>query len=263
MKKKIITMKKKIITMLIAVTLVMAMSVPVMAAEFTPSVENKPAPEVVPQTDSNGNECVAIIYDANGNEIVGVPAGYLTVTPVSASEAPSAEIKEKLEAAYEQLQSVSSLTELSSDLEKVIKEYSPDITVEDLVVRDLFDVTVWGTYAEYLSQEGNYIIIRFKLTADADSLAAVLYNMEGTTWETVTNDRITRNSDYTVDVAFYELCPVAFLFDAGKLSVDPNAPDSPQTGEPESNTMIWVVAGVVVVAAAAFGVVKKRSSQKA
>lgn len=256
-------MTKKIIPMLLAVVLVVAMSIPAMAAEFTPSVENKPAPEVVTQTDSTGNESAAIIYDANGNEVAGIPEGDLTVTPVSASEAPSAEIREKLEAAYEQLQSVSSLTELSSDLEAVIKEYSPDITVEDLVVRDLFDVMVQGTYAEYLSQEGNSITIRFKLTADADSLTAVLHNMEGTTWETVTNDRITRNKDYTADVVFYELSPVAFLFDAGKLSVNPNAPDSPQTGEPESNTMIWVVAGVVGVAAVAYGVVKKRSSQKA
>ena len=256
-------MKKKIITMLLAITLVMAMSVPAMAAEFTPSVESKPAPEVVTQTDSNGNECAAIIYDANGNEIVGVPTGDLIVTPVSASDAPTAEIREKLEAAYEQLQSVRTLTELSNDLETVIKEYSSDITVDDLVVRDLFDVTVLGTYAEYLSQEGNSITIRFKLTADADSLAAVLHNMEGTTWETVTNDRITRNSDYTADVVFYDLSPVAFLFDAGKLSVDPNAPDSPQTGEPESNAMVWVVAGVVFVAAAAYGIVRKRSSQKA
>lgn len=202
-------------------------------------------------------------YDADGNEIVGVPEGYLIVTPVAASEMPSAEIKENLEAAYEQLQSVSSLTELSSDLEVVIKEVSLDLAIDDLVIRDLFDVTVLGTYAEYLSQEGNYISIRFKLSVDADSLAAVLHNIEGTTWETVSNDRITRNKDYTADVVFYELSPVAFLFDAGKLSVDPNAPDSPQTGEPESNTMAWVVAGVVIVAAVAYGVVKKRSSQKA
>lgn len=256
-------MTKKIITMLLAVALVVATSVPAMAAEFTPSVENKPAPEVVTQTDSNGNECVAIIYDADGNEIVGVLEGYLIVTPVAASEMPSAEIKENLEAAYEQLQSVSSLTELSSDLEVVIKEVSLDLAIDDLVIRDLFDVTVLGTYAEYLSQEGNYISIRFKLSVDADSLAAVLHNIEGTTWETVSNDRITRNKDYTADVVFYELSPVAFLFDAGKLSVDPNAPDSPQTGEPESNTMAWVVAGVVIVAAVAYGVVKKRSSQKA
>lgn len=256
-------MKKKIFALFLAVAMITAMSIPAMAAEFTPSVEAKPAPEVVTQTDSNGNECAAIIYDADGNEIAGVPSGDLIVTPVSADDASSAEIKEKLDAAYEQLQSVSSLTELSADLETVIKEVSPDLTVDDLVVRDLFDVTVSGTYAEYLSQEGNSITIRFKLSADADSLAAVLHNMEGTTWETVTNDRITRNDDYTADVVFYDLSPVAFLFDAGKLSVDPNAPDSPQTGEPVSYTGVWVAAvAVAVLAAAGVVVVKKRSAQK-
>jgi hypothetical protein len=256
-------MKKKISALFLAVSMMTAMAIPAMAAEFTPSVEAKPAPEVVTQTDSNGNECAAIIYDANGNEIACVPSGDLIVTPVSADDASSAEIKEKLEAAYEQLQSVSSLTELSADLEKVIKEVSPDLTVDDLVVRDLFDVTVSGTYAEYLSQEGNSITIRFKLSADADSLAAVLHNIEDTIWETVSNDRITRNDDYTADVVFYDLGPVAFLFDAGKLSVDPNAPDSPQTGEPVSYTAVWVIAAaVVVLAAASVVVVKKRSAQK-
>lgn len=254
-------MMKKISSFMLAGILMLSMSVPALAAEFTPSVENKPAPEVVMQTDSDGNECAAIIYDAEGNELAGVPTGNLIVTPVSSTDAVSSETKDVLEAAYEQLQSVNSLTELSGDLESVIQEISPDLTVDDLVVRDLFDVTVTGTYAEYLSQDGASISVRFELSADAESLAAVLHNIEGTTWETVSNDRITRNNDYTVDVVFYSLSPVAFLFDVGTLSVDPNAPTSPQTGEPVSYAAWFVVGGVIVLAAVAGVVVKKRSSR--
>lgn len=255
---------KKISSLLLAGILALSLSVPAFAAEFTPSVESKAAPEVVTQTDSSGNECAAIIYDADGNELVGVPVGDLIVTPVSSTDdTASAEVKAALESAYEQLQSVSSLAELSSDLESVIKEVSPELTLDDLVVRDLFDVRVTGTYAEYLSQDGTSISVRFELSADAESLAAVLHNVEGTTWETVSNDRITRNSDNTADVVFYSLSPVAFLFDAGKLSVDPDAPDSPQTGEPLSYAT-WIVAGgVIVLSAAAVVVAKKRSSGKA
>lgn len=256
-------MKKKLSSLLLAGILALSMSVPALAAEFTPSVESKAAPEVVTQTDSSGNECAAIIYDADGKELVSVPTGDLIVTPVSVTDEASDETKEVLEAAYEQLKSVSSLAELSSDLESIIKEVSTDLTLDDLVVRDLFDVTVTGTYAEYLSQDGSSISIRFKLSADAESLAAVLHNLEGTTWETVSNDRITRNTDYTADVVFYSLSPVAFLFDAGKLSVDPNAPDSPQTGEPVSYVTWFAVGGVIILAAAAGVFAKKRSSRNA
>lgn len=255
-------MFKKLAALLLAVVLVTAISVPVMAAEFTPSVEAKPAPEVETQTGSDGKEYAAIIRDENGDEVAGIPTGSLTVTPVSeADEAPS-EIKEQLEAAYEQMNSVDSLTDLSPDLEAVIKEVSPDITVNDLVVRDLFDVSVDGEFAEHLAQEGNSITIRFTLSADADGLAAILHNVKGTTWETIPNDRITRNNDNTVDVVFDSLSPIAFLFDEKALSVDPNGPKSPQTGEYDSHMAIWIAGGCVVVAGAAYILTKKRSTQK-
>lgn len=255
-------MTKKIFTMFLSIALATVLSIPAMAAEFTSSVEAKPAPEIVAQTDSKGNECAAIIYDAEGKEVTGVPSGDLIVTPVSADSAPSPEIKEKLEAAYEQIRSVSSLTELSEELEPVIKEVSPSLTVDDLVVRDMFDVTVSGTYADYLSQEGHSISIRFNLSADANSLAAVLHNIAGSTWETVSNDRITRNSNRTADVVFYELSPVAFLFDSEKLNIDPNAPASPQTGEPESYGIPWIAGGIMIAAIATYGIFRKRSTQK-
>ncbi len=255
-------MLKKLSSILLAVALVMTMSVTAFAATFTPSVVNKPAPQVVPQTDSSGNQCAAIIYDAAGREVASIPLGALTVTPVSSTSAPSSEILEKLQAAYQQLLSTRNLANLSSDLENVIREVSSDLTVDDLVVRDLFDVTISGAYADYLSREGYSISIRFNLSTDPDFLAAVLHNTGGTTWETIHNSRITRNADNTVDIVFYSLSPVAFLFDAGQLGIDPNGPDSPQTGEP-SYTMVWIAAGVILTLALTYGVVKKHSSRKA
>ena len=58
--------------------------------------------------------------------------------------------------AYSQLQSVSKLSDLDGDLETIIKEVSSGLTLDDLVVRDLFDVSVSGTYADYLNADGNY-----------------------------------------------------------------------------------------------------------
>ena len=251
-------MKKRAFGLFLAVVMVLTMSIPVFAADFTPSVEAKQAPEIAAQKDSQGNDCAAIIYDADGNEIAGVPFGNLIITPISSCENSSAEIRERLKAAYQQLKSADRLTDLSADLEKIVKEMFPNLTEDDLVIRDLFDVSVTGIYADYLKQEGNYIKIRFKLSEDAKLLAAVLHNIIGSDWETVVNDRITRNDDKTVDVVFYDLSPIALLFDAGKLGVDPNGPTSPQTGEPEPNNSVWVFAAAAVVLAAGCAVVVKR-----
>ena len=253
-------MMKKIVGLLFAGILAWSISAPALALEFTPSVENKLAPDVITQTDSSGNEIVAIIYDDDGNELVGVPEGSVVITPVSLAAEASSEVAEALASAYEQLVSVSSLSDLSSDLEAAVAEYSADLTVDDLVVRDLFDVDVTGIYAEYLSQDGTSITLRFNLSTDAEFLVAVLHNVEGNTWETVS---FTRNDDYTADVTFYSLSPVAFLFDAGTLSVDPDAPDSPQTGEPVSYAAWFAVGGVAIVIAVTGVVAKKRYSRRA
>ena len=246
-------MIKRISSLLLVMALVASFSGTVFAAEFTPSVKSKPAPEIVMQKGSDGKEYAAIIYDADGKEMIGVPSGALIVTPVSAaSQAPLPEIRAMLESAYKQIKSAKQLTALSEELEKVVKEISLDLQIEDLAVRDLFDVTVIGTYAEYLSQEGSCISVRFKLSADAESLIAVLHNMEGTTWETVSNDRITRNKDCTADIVFYELSPVAFVFDVGQLDVDPNGPKSPQTGDPVTDPVLLGIGGAVAVFAAAY-----------
>lgn len=222
------TKMKRIAILMLVVALAAAMMIPAYAVGFTPSVEAKPAPEIVSQTSKDGNEYGIIIYDADEEEVVGVPLSNLIVTPVSQASAAEPEIKENLESAYKQIQSVSSLTELSEDLESVIKEVSPTLTADDLVIRDLLDVTVTGYYADYLNQEGNHITVRFSFSADEiESLVAILHNYEGSNWETVPNDRINRNKDNTVDVVFYSLSPVAFVFDKEILNVDPDAPVAP------------------------------------
>ena len=142
---------KKIAILMFAVVLAAAMAVSAFADEFTPSVTANQAPVVVSQTVSDEDDegdYVAVLRDANGNEIAGISSGDLIVTSVSDASEMAPEIKEKLDAAYAQIQSVGSLTELSADLETVMKEFSPSLTVDDLVVGDLLDVTVTGDFAE-------------------------------------------------------------------------------------------------------------------
>lgn len=256
---------KKVVVLFIAVAMMAAMMTPAFAADFTPSVTAKPAPTVVPQTGEDGNEYDAIIRDADGEEVIGVPNGSLIVTPVSKAEsAIYASIRSRLNAAYRRIRSASSLRELNSQLEQTVKEISSDISADDLVVRDLFDVAMDGEYANYLAN-GNTLTVRFNLSADSALLLAVLSSQNGddAEWSIVPNDDITRLEDYIVELKLKNLGVFAFLFDGSKLSVAANGPKSPQTGDPADSAGWLAAGGAAVLAAAVYFAGKKNAAKKA
>ena len=144
--------------LLVAVTLAAPVSA---AVNFNPSVEQKPAPTVDTVTDANGNEVSAIIRDQDGNEVHGVASGDITVTPVSALDQAAADISEMLTNAYEQIQQANTIADLVPTIGDFLQTIGSAAQVADLVVRDVFDVSLTGTAAEYLAQEGNNITLRF------------------------------------------------------------------------------------------------------
>lgn len=256
------TEMKRVFILLLAAVMTLTMAAPAFAAGFTPSVTAKPAPTVVPQIGEDGKEYDAIIRDSNGNVSANVSSGALIVTPVSEADIASAEIKSRLETAYQAIQSASSLTELNSQLEQTIKAISSDISVDDLVVRDLFDVALMGDYAQYLQEPGSTITVRFELSADSALLLAVLGSMDGVTWSIVSDDLIGRDG-YIVEIVLERLGVFAFVFDNSKLSVDPNGPKSPQTGVTSGHSIGWLAAGgAAIFAAAVYFARKKRTVQK-
>jgi len=251
-------MLKKISVTLVAIAMVTAMAVPAFAADFTSSVTGKSAPETVTTTNSSGETVAAIIYDANGKETASIPVGSLTVTPVSEAKTANASVSKQLTAAYEQLKTTP-LVSIAPALADAVKTYSPQMTVEDLVVRDLFDVSLDNSAKEQLAKNGNAIKIQFALNLPSDALLLVLHNTEGTTWELIADNKVVRNSDGSVTVEFDSLSPIAFLTDGGSLATDPNAPTSPQTGY--SETMLWGAVGVGALALAALVlVIRKRAT---
>ena len=70
---------KKFASLLMAALLMVAMALPASAVDFTPSVQQKPAPTVETVTDASGNEVSAIIQDANGTEVHGVTADQMAI----------------------------------------------------------------------------------------------------------------------------------------------------------------------------------------
>ena len=249
--------------LLIAVTLAAPASA---AVNFTPSVEQKPAPTVDTVTDSNGNEVSAIIRDQDGNEVHGVASGDITVTPVSALDQAAADISEMLSNAYEQIQQADTIADLVPTIGEFLQSIGNTVTqVADLVVRDVFDVSLTGTAAEYLAQEGNNITLRFDLGLAPSATLIVLHNYEGSNWEIIPDDRVVQNADGTVDVTFDSLSPIAFVVDSTETdtsaSTDADAPTSPQTGDsslPPVAGAGLIALGCVALASAAV-VWKKRA----
>lgn len=258
---------KKLALFLSALMLFTMLAVPASAATFTPSVEQKPAPTVETMTDSNGNQVSAIIRDANGNEVHGVDASQMSITPVSDLTSAPAAVREMLEAAYQQIQEVATVADLVPDVDvgAVLQRMGSTANVADLVVRDVFDVSVSGAAAEYLAQEGNNITFRFALNIAPTATLLVFHNYEGSNWEVIDNDRVVINADGSVDVTFDSLSPVAFVVDSTETdtsaTTDPDAPTSPQTGDsslPPVAGAGLIALGCVAVASAAV-VWKKRA----
>lgn len=219
---------KKIVVILSAILLVVALAVPSFAAGFTPSVVQKGAPTVVSATDADGN---------------AFADGEVIVTPVSAADSADAAIADGLKAAYEQIKAAATLTDIAPSIGDYLKEIGSEASVEDLVVRDLFDVSVTGAAAE-----SSPITVRFNLGLSQSATLIVLHNYEGSNWEIIPKDRVKQNADGTVDVTFDSFSPVAFVCrikqeTADTLTPSTNAPSSPQT----SDNGVLRVAGVAAL----------------
>ncbi len=257
---------KKFISILMAALLMVSMALPASAAvNFVDSVEQKPAPTVDTITDSNGNEVSAIIRDENGNEVLGVDAGEVTVTPISSLAQAAGAIGEMLQNAFEQIQQADTIADLVPSIGDFLQSIGSAAQVADLVVRDVFDVSLTGSAAEYLAQGGNNVTLRFDVGIAPSATLIVLHNYEGSNWEIIPDDRVVQNADGTVDVTFDSLSPIAFVVDSTETdtsaSTDANAPTSPQTGDsslPPVAGAGLIALGCVALASAAV-VWKKRA----
>lgn len=218
------------------------MSVSAFAENFTPSVEQKGAPNVVFTVNQLGNEISAVIKDDKGQEIVEIPYNDLIITPISKANDADENVRIKLQNAYSQIKSAETLNDLTADVGSFLKLNAPDVNVEDLVIKDLFNVSLSDTYADYITN--NNITVTFKIDTNASNLLMVLDNYDGNNWRIIPESKISFDEDENVVITFDSLSSVAFVVDGSKLTVDPNAPLSPQTGvyDRGTNSLSWCAA---------------------
>ena len=240
---------KRVFAVLMIVLLCTAMVVSASADTFTPSVTNKPAPELVPAIDPDGNPHPGYVMDDDGKILDYLDEGCLVITPVSKAETSNeipADSTETLLYVYEQL--------TSGKMTMPYHLHNPNYDSDDMVIRDLFDATfLCGEHPEMLEPTGVVLVLTFDIGVKADEDVSVMTYKNGA-WGNIV--KITNNGDGTVTCVFEHLCPIAFSVPTG------NTPPS-QTGDIPTVGIMGFVALAALLAIAVLTVLYIRSTKKA
>jgi hypothetical protein len=267
---------------------------------FVSSVESKDAPEVVQK------EAEVVV---NGQAVTVE----VKVTPASDAEDDDTheEISAALLAAKDDLKKVESLDQLQTadggtigeDLDKALEQFNlkstipstgttgstettetKKYTVEDLVVTDLFDVSLVDADGNIIEPDAdNPVTLTFKTSFKSDDIVIVLHNKESGKWEVIDPDKVKVNDDGSVSVEFTSFSPIAFLSVVDDATADDNKTDdastddtktdnttkpaatstdkvtSPQTGETANGYV--VVASLMLLAAAAYCMTRAKRTE--
>lgn len=229
---------KKIIALLTVLMLCATLVVPVSAEnEFKPSVENKPAPEIVPVPDEDGNPALAMLIDGDGLIIdyIYESDGCLVITPVSRAEESEIipdDARNLLLDVYAKL--------LNGSMFLPYEKFDAGLISSNMIIRDLFDATfLCGDHPEMLLPEGSRLVITFDLGVAADEDVFTMTYNSGE-WNPIVST--VNNDDGTVTCVFEHLCPIAF-------SVEGDVPPV-QTGDPAGDQLnIWfMICGISLLA---------------
>ncbi len=242
---------KRVFAIIAVLTLCCAMFMPVAAAEneFTPSVTNKPAPEVVPVPDGDGEPAIGVLYDDDGQIIDYVYEDCLIITPVSEAKT-STEIPDYAEKVL--LDVYGKLT--SGEMTIPYEKHDSKLNTGNMVIRDLFDATFICTeHPDMLEPQGVTLRIIFDLNVAKD---VEVYTMtyKNNEWNPIVST--VNNGDGTVTCTFEKLCPVEFSV---KTAEEPPVQTGDDSGK---DLLLWgSVAAVALVAIVVLAVVGFRGKK--
>lgn len=232
-------MKKTVLTITVLL-LVLALVSPVMASTLTPSATAKPAPTVKGKTNDNGETVFAEIKKADGS-VVQITES-IAVTALSETANAPAEVATALNEAYEEISAAEDVPTIATDIMEVAPGvFGSNVKAEDLVVRDLFDLSV---PEDAVPKDGSTLTITFENSSN-DPLLVIIKCSDK--WTTIPSENVVNNGDGTVTVTFSELCPIAFV-----VKGEASAPVV-VTPEPTKKSNTGLIAGIVAAVAAIGG----------
>lgn len=171
---------RKAIHIICALLIVATMVLPAAAAGFTPSVEQKGAPATVEKD--------------------------VKVTSLADLSNAPAEVKKAMEDAQKSITEAKSITDIAPAVADVLKTVAPNVQASNLVVRDLFYVSLDKELAK-----GEEKTITFKAEGiTKDSVLIVMVFVDGE-WVVIDSKNVEITKDGQVKVTFDAAGPVAFV----------------------------------------------------
>lgn len=240
---------KRFFAIITVVMMCISLAVPALAAqEFMPSVTNKPAPEIVPVPDGDGNLHIGIIRDKDGKIISYVDEGCLIITPVSEVDT-STEIPEPSRVVLKDVYGKLTNGSMTIPYEK----HNAKLDSSKMVIRDLFDATfVCEEHPKMLEPEGVTLELIFKLDVKAGANVYAMTYKENA-WDPIVS--CVNNGNGTVTCVFEKLCPIEFSIST--------ATTPPATTGDLGNMSLWgIVAIVSLLAIVALTVVYRMDAKK-
>lgn len=203
---------KRLFTLTLAIIMILSITFSASAAQFVESITNKGAPSLVIIDKTNGKDVVGSITDPDGNKISTEYLECLIITSITdvinGKDVPE-EIKKVMLEVYEQLKGDGDITKICPDLVEIVKEkWGDDKDANDLVIKDLFDVTDYCEDIPTHLKDGSILDLTFDIGIAPGSFIYAMVYVDGK-WQPVV-DTI-NNGDGTVTVKFDKICPVAFL----------------------------------------------------
>ena len=252
---------KKTAAIVAAIVLAFCLTIPAFAAGFTPSVSQKGAPKIITIRTEDGKKIGGIIKNSKGKTVIDIPTGDIVVTPVSESADATEDIKEILDTAKEVI-SEENIVEIIPEFEEKLAEVFPEAKAEELVVKDLFDVALYGTYAEYLAEEGNTLSIVFDAGIKEDAPFVAVFSTDGKSWTVIDSSLVKTLENGQVEIVISEPGVVAFLTDTSSVTpVNPDNPDGPVSPDTGDRVLPLAFAGAVCALAGCAFVDRSRKSK--
>lgn len=197
---------------------------------FTPSVSGKMGPEFVSFVGEDGKTYVGYIYGKDGKPMMMVADdNYLQVTSVAGrSYIGDIQTYEHLQWAYDSILNAEDVgdlytehgddmiadedhTTLADVLDAVLAQMNLPFNHDQLVVKELFEVTAYGDYLHALYDEESYLKVTFKTTIDPQKPLVVIHSSDSVHWHVHPIEEFAVGEDGTVTLNMYELGVVAFL----------------------------------------------------
>lgn len=234
---------KRLLALTLAIVMMLTLTFSVSAAQFAPSITNKGAPEFVIRENIDGKDIIGAIIGPDGKELCKENLDCFIVSSItdalSGKDLPEG-VKEELIKVYNDFKNGKKLSEVCPALREIVEEkWGADKNVDDLVIKDLFDITEDCDDVKENLKNGAVLDLTFDLGIGSSTFITAMVYVDGK-WVPVVD--CINNGDGTVTVKFDQICPVAFLVPGSGQNIDVVSP----TTSDASGIALWV--GVMVIA---------------